>query len=924
MQPDFYQTVVENSPVAYAYQRIICDDNGLPVDYEILDLNPAMERITGLARAEIIGKTASEVLPALIRSPDNWISKLGDVALHEGRSDFAHYFHSFGRWFRYIAHSPRKYYFITYMIDVSAEIRLVEDRRSFMEKSPYAIFIFSPEGHIIEVNQALCDMSGYTREELLSMNIDQLLHPLDSTRGLDQLGAMDESDSASFETLILAAGGEERWWNTSIMKLLEEGFMCYGEDITHRKKAEAALQNKLRYEAAVAECMKTLMEEGELSLHLAALMEILQEASGVSRVYLFENETVDGELCMTQTFEACAPGIEPQLDNSQLQQLPFSIFSSELSEKLASGQPYFGIVSELPEPEREVLEPQGVQSILLLPVFKGSEFWGYAGFDDCESPRQWSADEISLLMVTSGAIGLAVQRQSDRQDLLESHERLTSIMNSIDAVIYIADMNTHELLFMNDSALQIRHGQVIGQPCWEILQGRDSPCPFCTNDRLVNPDGSLAGICKWEFFNEHDSRWYDLTDQAIHWIDGRIVRMEIAVDITERKKSEQEKENLRQLLNTIIDSMPSLLVAVDDQGHVTRWNQKAEEITGLSKIQAIGRNIGELMPRADDLEKHIQRAIAGQTVITRHRVRYYLQDRLHFLNVLIYPLAEGPFTGAVIRIDDASDQVRMEELMIQTEKMLSVGGLAAGMAHEINNPLGGIIQGAQNIERRLDPGLAKNIDTARQLGINLEQIRSYLEERQIMEFLAGIRDSGRRASHIVHNMLQFSQVRDFHHSTHQPRELLERSLELAASDFEMRQQMTFHSIEINREYEPGLVDIICSDSEIEQVLLNLVKNAVWAVGSVHSPGYQPRITLRCYRQEQMAVMEVEDNGVGMDELTRRRVFEPFFTTRPTGQGIGLGLTVAYFIVTRNHSGQLLVESSPGRGSRFSVKLPIDG
>src|SRR5512145_2490905 len=141
-------------------------------------------------------------------------------------------------------------------------------------------------------------------------------------------------------------------------------------------------------------------------------------------------------------------------------------------------------------------------------------------------------------------------------------------------------------------------------------------------------------------------------------------------------------------------------------------------------------------------------------------------------------LAEGLTRGAVIRLDDVTERVRMEELVLQTEKMVSLGGLAAGMAHEINNPLGGIIMGSQNILRRLSGDLPKNCALAAECGADMDRIADYMEKRGITAILQGILEMGGRASGIVENMLSFSRKSESRKSSTDLADLVEKSLEL--------------------------------------------------------------------------------------------------------------------------------------------------
>jgi signal transduction histidine kinase len=147
-------------------------------------------------------------------------------------------------------------------------------------------------------------------------------------------------------------------------------------------------------------------------------------------------------------------------------------------------------------------------------------------------------------------------------------------------------------------------------------------------------------------------------------------------------------------------------------------------------------------------------------------------------------------------------------------------------------------------------------------------------------------------------------------------------LELAASDYDLKKKYDFRSIEIIKDYQDTPQVPIVS-VEIEQVILNLLKNAAQAM-IANPPDRRPRITFRLRCEGRYAVLEVEDNGPGMTEDIFRRVFEPFFTTKEPGAGTGLGLSVSYMIVTQNHKGFMEVQSTPGRGTVFTVRLPIGG
>jgi len=272
--------------------------------------------------------------------------------------------------------------------------------------------------------------------------------------------------------------------------------------------------------------------------------------------------------------------------------------------------------------------------------------------------------------------------------------------------------------------------------------------------------------------------------------------------------------------------------------------------------------------------------------------------------------------------EDITERKMTRELMIQTEKMVSLGGLAAGMAHEINNPLSAILQGAQNLERRLSPELKKNLQIADKHNVDLQNVQAYMAERKIPDFLHGIKASGQKAAKIVLDMLQFSRKSESKTELTHLANLIDNALDLAGKSYNLKKKYDFRTIEIIKEFDPNAPSIPCSESEIEQVVLNLLSNAAWAMANEENLN-SPRIIIRLGIEERMIKIEIEDNGPGMSTKIRDHVFEPFFTTKPTGEGTGLGLSVSFMIITQHHKGSMSAESEVGKGTTFTIKLPLD-
>ena len=485
---------------------------------------------------------------------------------------------------------------------------------------------------------------------------------------------------------------------------------------------------------------------------------------------------------------------------------------------------------------------------------------------------------------------------------------------------------THRLLYCSEEMFRIyglnpQDGVPAAETFWQRIHPEDL-------DRTYELMMKAAAVTM-DYEHEHRIVLPDGTIKHIHEIghpvldeNGHVAEyFGTTVDITDRKKAEAEINSLKNYLSNIINSMPSILVGMDNARTVTQWNRQAEAFTGIPAGEAIGKPIVHLLPdfttwitiMGADMDEHRPSSMEKLLIEKKGERRFY--------DLMLYPLIVDSAGGAVLRIEDVTEKARIQELMVQTEKMMSIGGLAAGMAHEINNPLGIITQAAQNIERRISLELPANRKVAEELGLNLEGIRAYFEKRQISDAIASIRMASSRAAKIVANMLQFSRRADTTMEFTSLTQILDQALELAASDYDLKKNYDFRSISIVKEYqEIPQVRIVCV--EIEQVILNLLKNAAQAMAA-NPPESKPRITLRLYQEDRYAVIEVEDNGPGMAEDILVRVFEPFFTTKEPGVGTGLGLSVSYMVVTQNHKGFMEVHSTPGRGAVFKVRLPIE-
>ncbi|MCP3898316.1 MAG: PAS domain S-box protein, partial [Desulfobacteraceae bacterium] len=431
----------------------------------------------------------------------------------------------------------------------------------------------------------------------------------------------------------------------------------------------------------------------------------------------------------------------------------------------------------------------------------------------------------------------------------------------------------------------------------------------------------------YDFITRRYTKNKEILDVSInstmyHSADGDSTNMVVNItDITKLKRIEYELRNSKNFIRSIINSMPSILIGLNKDTIITQWNSEAEYFTGILAEKAEGSLLKDIFPVLSGHISDIKHTIKNQKIKKELKVVLAVGNKKILTDITTYPIQSDSIQGAVIRIDDISERVKIEEMMVQSEKMMSIGGLAAGMAHEINNPLAGVLQNTQVIKNRLSKDLPSNIQVAKECGIDLDDIRTYMEKRKILPMIENIISSGKQAARIVSNMLSFSRKSQRRKSTHHLHNIVESTIELAKNDYNMKKKYDFRSIEIIQKFQEKIPPIPCEKNELQQVVLNILKNGAEAM--TDAAVTSPKFLIRLFQKKNHVVLEIEDNGPGIDQEIKKRVFEPFFTTKDVGVGTGLGLSISYFIITENHNGILSVESSLENGANFKIQLPIE-
>ena len=407
-----------------------------------------------------------------------------------------------------------------------------------------------------------------------------------------------------------------------------------------------------------------------------------------------------------------------------------------------------------------------------------------------------------------------------------------------------------------------------------------------------------------------------------------VIAMGFITDITERKQAEEalarevqevarlgEEAQVREaFIRDVVESIRDGIVVVDREGRITAWNRAMEQLYGMTAIEARGLPILEAFPKlkaqgfakvlARILEENEEVALGGVEHETRFRGRVTMDLKGSPLRT-----PTGDVIGAVLALEDVTERIQLERIARQSEKMAAVGTLAAGIAHEINNPIG-------IITSRVELMLME----AREEGLPPE----VMKDLQVVEKHAG------RVAKITQGLLSFSRQAPWKMTTVDVNQVVEETLLL------VEKQLAKEGIALKKDLAADPPKIQGSPNHLEQVIVNLLTNAREAMPrggvlrvstTVHRPPLtddrkgEDRSGRRSSVIESGVQIRIGDTGPGIPAEIVPRIFDPFFTTKE--QGSGLGLSITYGIV-REHGGTISVDSQPGEGSTFIIQLPIPG
>lgn len=395
-----------------------------------------------------------------------------------------------------------------------------------------------------------------------------------------------------------------------------------------------------------------------------------------------------------------------------------------------------------------------------------------------------------------------------------------------------------------------------------------------------------------------DTSQLEILDLVANLLAPFLGSLALSADLaTEVAAQSREIDEQRRFTSLIIDSLPVGLYVVDRDYRIQIWNRQREiGAPGLRRDQVVGRQVFEVLTRqpAQELRAEFDRVFeTGEVQQAELDVTLGGEPRSFRLTKIPMRL-DGDQISHVITIgEDVTDSRRIQGQIMQSEKLAAVGQLAAGVMHEINNPLATISACVAAITGRLDDA-------------------SGTERASVEEYLELIDKEVDRCTRIVDGLLDFSRPKGKAKGPVVLNALVDETL------FLMKHHQRFKRLTVARELDGSLPATRGNSEQLIQVLMALMLNAVDAMDD------RGTLTVRTGRspaRDDEVLLEIEDTGVGIPREVQSKIFEPFYTTKPPGRGTGLGLSICYGIV-EDHRGRIEVDSQPGRGTTFRVFLPV--
>jgi PAS domain S-box-containing protein len=716
-------------------------------------------------------------------------------------------------------------------------------------------------------------------------------------------------------------------------------------DISERKKYQEEIQTHLKYKNALQKISRVLVsgfnddDKIEKSLHYLRKISLqyLLDVSDVSRVYFFKNFTdpKDG-LCMKQIDEVCAEGVSKEIDNPHLQHVPYFPPFQRWYETLSKNEPIYGLIKDFPKEEREVLEPQHIKSILIIPIFVYSKFYGFIGFDDIDKERVWDSENVFLLKTAAESIGSFIERKSSLIELKKSEEKFRSFVENANDIVYsLSPEGVFTYVSPNWTEI-VGHSvdQVLGSSFEKFVHPDDMSSCHSFLEKIITSGKKQKGVEYRVKCTDGSYRWHTSNASPLKGENGNVVSfMGIGRDINDWKKTEAELKQSNEKFRTLFDQANDAVFLMNGKTFVD-CNVKAEQVFKTTKEELIGKTpldfSPELQPNGKTSEElaneKIQLAfngqpqyfewehkIKGKTIICDLSLNIVSIDEKKLVLVLLRDITGRKKTEMEIKNKNEELRLMNQELHVAREQLTDLNenlerkvqqrtkkieallnqrnDFISDLGHDLRTPLGPLVSLLPLLRKRVSDEknqeiidlLSRNVDRMREMmnktlklsEVNAANVKFITEPINLKDFIY--------------------QVISLHHVT-----LSRKQLQV-----------------INNISKDIIVD--ADHKYFRELIQQLISNAI-----KYSDG-EGNIIFDSTLNENMVKISISDNGIGMNGEQLNHVFDEFYKADQSRHDLnssGLGLPICKRIVEK-HGGQIWAESKgPGEGSTIFFTLPI--
>jgi PAS domain S-box-containing protein len=886
-------------------------------------------------------------------------------------------------------------YYIKVLEDISkrkqAEAAL-QRQLAAVEAARDGIAIVNSAQEYIYLNQAHIKLYGYdSSTELVGKTWRELYYP-DEIRRLEQdiFPIVLRQGHWHGEAIGKKRDGSTFFQEVSLTLTADGGLICVCRDITERKQAEIDRQQQVERERLVGAISLSVHQSLELKKILNTTVTEVRQFLQTDRVLIYRfNPDWSGQVVVESVGADWTAVLDSTIHDPCFGKNYAQLYQQGRVRAIANIY-----TAGLTPCYVDLLAPLQVTAILTVPILVGERLWGLLIIHHCRGMRQWQSYDIELMQQLATQVAIAVQqselyqqlqaellvRQQTEEALRQSAATNSALLNAIPDMIFRCRADGTYVGFKPspDIKTTVPPSVFIGKKVHEVLP------PELAHRVLSAHEQALRS-------GETQILEYQLAkDDQLHDYEARFVAKDsdeiiaIVRDITERKRTETAIRQQKELLQTIFDHIPVMICFFDATGQILLLNREFERILGWSLAE-----LGDVDLMAEcypELEYRTQvwdfmQQATGKWHDFKSRTRYGTYVDSSWANIR---LSDGTAIGIG---SDISERKRAEEVLqmltqqerekaqqleqalkelqrtqaqlVQNEKMVSLGQLIAGIAHEINNPTSFIYgniypasEYAQDLLHVIELYQQYYPQPVAEIAEQLECIDINFIADDFPKLLASMKEGAHRISEIVQSLRNFSRLDEMECKRVDIHEGIDNTLLI------LKQRLTTqpHRPEIQVIKDYGELPLIeCYPGQLNQVFMNIIGNAIDAIASrfandaleglkvsklkveswednpqpsnLQPSNLQP--STPCIRihtevvEHKWVAIRIADNGLGIKSEVQPKIFDPFFTTKPVGKGTGLGLSISYQIVVDKHGGQLRCHSVPGFGAEFVIELPIE-